>query len=47
MLGQAEERAHQGLAVSSHKKETLEDLFRPPIDLMYKGSFHGVGIAYV
>ena len=43
--GQAEERARQGLAISSRKKQTLEDLFRPPIDLMFKGSFHGVRIA--
>ena len=26
----------------SRKRKTLEDLFRPPIDLMFKGSFHSV-----
>ncbi|CAH1782183.1 unnamed protein product [Owenia fusiformis] len=26
--------------LKSSKKKTLEDLFRPPIDLMFKGSFH-------
>ena len=32
------ERGHEG----REKRQTLEDLFRPPIELMHKGTFHTV-----
>jgi len=28
------------------KHRTLEDLFRPPLDLLHKGSFKSVSLAY-
>ncbi|KAJ8030650.1 UBX domain-containing protein 7-like [Holothuria leucospilota] len=41
---QQEEMLRTGLVASSSKtkRKTLEDLFRPPIDLMFSGSFHSV-----
>ncbi|KAL8589281.1 hypothetical protein ACOMHN_039924 [Nucella lapillus] len=40
---QAEARQHQNMVVAGRavgKKHTLEDLFRPPIDITFKGTFH-------
>ena len=33
---QAEDRLEEGLPVSRSKKRTLEELFKPPLDLMYQ-----------
>jgi hypothetical protein len=33
-------------AAGAQKKRTLEDLFRPPIDLIHKGSFESVGLSH-
>lgn len=35
-------RTGQMASSSKSKRKTLEDLFRPPIDLMFSGSFHSV-----
>ena len=34
-----EDRLEQGLPVSKSKKKTLEELFKPPLDLMYQGDW--------
>ena len=34
-----EDRLEQGLPVSKSKKRTLEELFKPPLDLMYQGDW--------
>ena len=34
-----EDRLEQGLPVSRSKKRTLEELFKPPLDLMYQGDW--------
>ena len=34
-----EERLEQGLPVSRSKKKTLEELFKPPLDLMFQGDW--------
>ena len=34
-----EDRLEQGLPVSKSKKKTLEELFKPPLDLMYQGNW--------
>ena len=34
-----EDRLEQGLPVSKTKKKTLEELFKPPLDLMYQGDW--------
>ena len=34
-----EDRLEQGLPVSRSKKKTLEELFKPPLDLMYQGDW--------
>ena len=40
---QQEEMQQQGVAsVRTRKTRTLQDLFRPPIDLTYKGTFANV-----
>ena len=31
-----------GTGSAAEKRKTLEDLFRPPIDVLHKGSFHSV-----
>lgn len=44
-LTEQQELASAGMSeeiVKSRKRKTLEDLFRPPIDLIHKGSFHSV-----
>ena len=35
-------RNHGNLVPQSAKVRTLEDLFRPPVDLMHKGTFNTV-----
>ena len=37
-----EERLEQGLLVSRLKKKTLEELFKPPLDIMFQGDWQSV-----
>lgn len=41
-IGRQEEELVNGPSISSKKRKTLEDLFRPPLDITHKGSFESV-----
>ena len=40
-----EERLEQGLLVSRLKKKTLEELFKPPLDIMFQGDWQSARYA--